>query len=323
VTTPFFPFVRPLAVVAFGGNALLTPEDPGDAPTQLQRARTAVRQLLPILNRGYELIVVHGNGPQVGNLLLQAEVAAERVVPQSLDVCVAQTQGSMGFLLELAFDNELKAAGFRKHVVTLVTQVEVDAADPAFLRPSKPIGPFFTRERAEAMQKAAGWTMVEDAGRGWRKVVASPRPLALRNVDVVASLVNRGFIVIAGGGGGIPVVVPEEGEVRGAEAVIDKDYAASMLAASLSADMFVILTGVERVSRDFGKPTETPLPRLDVATARALLAQGQFPPGSMGPKIDAAIRFVEAGGREVLITRAECLSAALDGETGTVIWRTE
>jgi carbamate kinase len=323
VTTPFFPFVRPLAVVAFGGNALLAPEDSGGAPAQLQRARTAVRQLLPILNRGYELIVVHGNGPQFGNLLLQADLAAERVVPQSLDVCVAQTQGSMGFLLELAFDNELKPAGFRKHVVTLVTQVEVDAADPAFLRPSKPIGPFFTRERAEAMQKTAGWTMVEDAGRGWRKVVASPKPLALRNVDVVASLVNRGYIVIAGGGGGVPVVVPEEGEVRGVEAVIDKDYAASMLAASLSADVFVILTGVERVSRDFGKPTETPLPRLDVATARALLAQGQFPPGSMGPKIDAAIRFVEAGGREVLITRAECLSAALDGETGTVIWRTE
>jgi len=323
VTTPFFPFVRPLAVVAFGGNALLRPEDPGDVATQLQRARTAVRQLLPILNRGYELIVVHGNGPQVGNLLLQAELAAERVVPQSLDVGVAQTQGSMGFLLELAFDNELKVAGFRKRVVTLVTQVEVDAADPAFLHPSKPIGPFFTRERAEAMEKTADWTMVEDAGRGWRKVVASPKPLALRNVDVVASLVNRGYIVIAAGGGGVPVVVPEEGEARGVEAVIDKDYAASMLAASLSADVFVILTGVERVSRDFGKPTETPLPRLDLATARDLLAQGQFPPGSMGPKIDAAIRFVEAGGREVLITRAECLAAALDGETGTVIWRTE
>ena len=312
-----------LAVVAFGGNALLRPEDSGDAREQLARARTAVRQLLPIINRGYELIVVHGNGPQVGNLLLQAELAAERVPPQALDVCVAQTQGSMGFLLELAFDNELTAAGFRKRVVTIVTQVEVDAADPAFLRPSKPIGPFFTRDRAEVLEKTADWAMVEDAGRGWRKVVASPKPLTLRNVDVIASLVNRGNVVIAAGGGGVPVVVPEEGEIRGVEAVIDKDYAASMLAASLSADLFVILTGVERVAKDFGKPTEAPLPRLDVATARALLAQGQFPPGSMGPKIDAAIRFVEAGGREVLITRAECLSEALEGETGTVIWRTE
>ncbi|HZI65351.1 MAG TPA: carbamate kinase [Thermoanaerobaculia bacterium] len=323
MSTPFFSFVRPLAVVAFGGNALLRPEDGGETRAQLERAREAVRQILPILNRGYELIVVHGNGPQVGNLLLQAELAAERVPPQSLDVCVAQTQGSMGFLIELAFDNELKAAGFRKRVVTLVTQVEVDAADPAFLKPSKPIGPFFSSERAQAMQKTAGWTMIEDSGRGWRKVVASPKPLAVRSVDVVSSLVNRGYIVIAAGGGGIPVVVPEEGEVRGVEAVIDKDYAAAMLAAALSADLFVILTGVERVSRDFGKPTETPLARLDVATARALLAEGQFPPGSMGPKIDAAIRFVEAGGREVLITRAESLPAALEGETGTVIWRTE
>ncbi len=322
MSTPFFSFVRPLAVVAFGGNALLRPEDSGETRSQLERARTAVRQLLPVLNRGYELVVIHGNGPQVGNLLLQAELAAERVPPQSLDVCVAETQGSMGFLLELAFDNELKAAGFRKRVVTLVTQVEVDAADPAFLKPSKPIGPYFSRERAEAMKKTAGWTMIEDSGRGWRKVVASPRPLAVRNVDVVSSLVNRGYIVIAAGGGGIPVVVPEEGELRGVEAVIDKDYAAAMFAASLSADLFVILTGVERVSRDFGKSTETPLARLDVATARALLAEGQFPPGSMGPKIDAAIRFVEAGGREVLITRAESLPAALEGETGTVIWRT-
>ena len=321
--TPFFSFVRPLAVVAFGGNALLRPEDSGESRTQLDRAREAVRQLLPILNRGYELIVVHGNGPQVGNLLLQAELAAERVPPQSLDVCVAETQGSMGFLLELAFDNELKAAGFRKRVVTLVTQVEVDAADPAFLEPSKPIGPFFSKERAEAMEKAAGWTMIEDAGRGWRKVVASPKPLAVRNVDVVSSLINRGYIVIAAGGGGVPVVMPDQGELRGVEAVIDKDYAASMLAASLSADLFVILTGVERVARDFGKSTEAPLARLDVASARALLAEGQFPPGSMGPKIDAAIRFVEAGGREVLITRAESLPGALEGETGTVIWRTE
>jgi len=322
MSTPFFSFVRPLAVVAFGGNALLRPEDAGDSGTQLERARAAVRQLLPVLNRGYEMIVVHGNGPQVGNLLLQAEVAAERVHPQALDVCVAETQGSMGFLLELAFDNELKNAGFRKRVVTLVTQVEVDAADPAFLKPSKPIGPFFSRDRSDAMKKAAGWTMAEDAGRGWRKVVASPKPLAVRNVDVVSWLVNRGYIVIAAGGGGIPVVVPEEGELRGVEAVIDKDYAAAMLAAALSADLFVILTGVERVARDFGKPTETPLARLDVTTARALLAEGQFPAGSMGPKIDAAIRFVEAGGREVLITRAESLPAALEGETGTVIWRT-
>ncbi len=319
MTTRFFSFVRPLAVVAFGGNALLRPEDSGTTGEQLLRAREAVRRLLPILARGYEMIVVHGNGPQVGNLLLQSEIAAERVPPQSLDFCVAQTQGSLGFLLELALSAELPPAGFRKDVVTLLTQVEVDAADPAFLTPSKPIGPFFSAERAAVLAETQGWTMAEDAGRGWRKVVASPKPRAIRGVDVAASLINRGYIVIAAGGGGIPVVVPEEGSVRGVEAVIDKDYAASMLAAALCADLFIILTGVERVVRDFGKPGQAPVPEMSVATARAMLEEGQFPPGSMGPKIDAAIRYVEAGGREVLITSAEALERALDGKTGTVV----
>jgi carbamate kinase len=317
--TPFFSFVRPLAVVAFGGNALLRPEDPGTTAAQLARAREAVRHLLPILGRGYELVVVHGNGPQVGAVLIQNEEAAAKIPPQTLDFCVAQTEGSIGFLLELAFANELPPAGFRKEVVTIVTLVEVDAADAAFQNPSKPVGPFFSRERAEALREEQDWIMAEDAGRGWRKLVASPRPREVRGVEVVAALINRGHIVVAGGGGGVPVVVTEEGEVRGVEAVIDKDYAASMLAAQLSADLFIILTGVERVSRDFGKPSEQPLPVVDVATARRLLREGQFPPGSMGPKIDAAIRFIEAGGREVLITRAESLAEALEGRTGTLL----
>lgn len=319
MTTPFFSFVRPLAVVAFGGNALLRPEDPGTTAAQLLRAREAVRHLLPILARGYELVVVHGNGPQVGNLIIQSELAAAQVPPQTLDFCVAETQGSIGFLLELAFANELPRAGFRKEVATFLTQVQVDAADPAFLTPSKPIGPFFSRERAAVLQENLGWMMVEDSGRGWRKVVASPRPLAIRGLAVAAALVNRGHIVVAAGGGGIPVVVTEDGQVRGVEAVIDKDYTASLLASALSADVFIILTGVEQVARDFGKPTETPLSELDVAMARALLAMGQFPPGSMGPKIDAAVRFVEAGGRQVLITRAESLADALEGRTGTLV----
>jgi carbamate kinase len=319
MSTPFFSFVRPLAVVAFGGNALLRPGDSGTTAQQLQRARDAVRHLLPILARGYELVVVHGNGPQVGNLLIQSVMASGEVAPQTLDFCVAETQGSLGFLLELAFANELPRAGFRKEVATFITQVQVDAADPAFLAPSKPIGPFFSRERAAALEETLGWKMTEDSGRGWRKVVASPRPQAIRGVAVVAALVNRGHIVVAGGGGGIPVVVSAEGEARGVEAVIDKDYTASMLASSLSADLFIILTGVERVARDFGRETETPLPEMTVAMARELGVQGQFPPGSMGPKIDAAASFVEAGGRQVLITRAESLSQALEGKTGTLI----
>ena len=317
--TPFLSFVRPLAVVAFGGNALLRPEDSGTTAEQLARAREAVRRLLPILGRGYELVVVHGNGPQVGNILIQAEAGAERVPRQTLDVCVAQTEGSIGFLLELAFQNELARAGFRKEVVTIVTQVEVDAADPAFLQPTKPIGPFFSAERAARLQEEMGWVMAEDSGRGWRKLVASPKPLAIRGVEVAAVLVNRGHIVIAAGGGGVPVVVPAEGEVRGVEAVIDKDYAASMLASALQADLFIVLTGVERVFRDFGKPGQRALPEISVRTARELMAEGQFPAGSMAPKIDAAVRFIEAGGHEVLITRAESLAEALDGKTGTHI----
>jgi len=316
--TPFFSFVRPLAVVAFGGNALLRPGDSGTTKDQLARAREAVRRLLPILARGYELVVVHGNGPQVGNLLIQADLAAEQVPPQALDFCVAQTQGSLGFLLELAFANELPRAGFRKEVATFLTQVEVDPADPAFLSPTKPIGPFFSRDRAAQLEENEGWKMVEDAGRGWRKVVASPKPRAIRGVAVAAALVNRGHIVIAGGGGGIPVVVSDEGEARGVEAVIDKDYTAAMLASSLSAELLIILTGVNHVSRDFGKPTQAAMPELDVETARRLLAEGQFPPGSMGPKIDAAARFAESGGR-VLITRAESLDEALEGKTGTIV----
>ena len=317
--TPFFSFVRPLAVVAFGGNALLRPEDSGTTANQLGRAREAVRHLIPILARGYEMVIVHGNGPQVGNILIQNEAAAEQIPRQTLDFCVAQTEGSIGFLLELALGNELARAGIRKEVVTVVTLVQVDAADPAFGKPSKPIGPFYEHDKAAALMEQTGWVMVEDAGRGWRKVVPSPKPLAIRGVEVAAALINRGHIVVAAGGGGVPVVVSEEGEVRGVEAVIDKDYAASMLAASLQADLFIVLTGVSRVSRDFGKPTQRELPEMSVQTARDLLAEGQFPPGSMGPKIDAAIRYIAAGGHEVLITRAESLSEALEGKTGTRI----
>jgi carbamate kinase len=316
---PFFSFVRPLAVVAFGGNALLPADGDGTLAEQQRLAEEAARWLLPVLNRGYELIVVHGNGPQVGNLLIQVEEAAGKIPPQTLDVCVAQTQGSMGFLLETALTNVLGPAGFAKGIVTIVTTVEVDAADPAFLKPTKPIGPFFDRERAERLAKDRGWAIVEDAGRGWRKVVASPKPKAIRNTEIIAWLVNRGKIVIAGGGGGVPVVIDGEGRMRGVEAVIDKDYVASMLAANLAADLFVVLTGVPQVYENFGKPGQRALSSVSVPEARALYDAGQFPKGSMGPKIDAALKFIEAGGREVLITNAESLSAALDGESGTYV----
>jgi carbamate kinase len=314
---PFFSFVRPLAVVAFGGNALLPPDGDGSQAEQQRLAEEAARWLLPVLNKGFEVIIVHGNGPQVGNILIQVEEAAERIPPQSLDVCVAQTQGSMGFLLELT--NVLGPAGFAKEIVTIVTTVEVDAADPAFGKPTKPIGPFFDRERAEALSKSRGWAIVEDAGRGWRKVVASPRPKAIRNTEIIAWLVNRGKIVIAGGGGGVPVVVDDTGRMRGVEAVIDKDYVSSLLASNLAADLFVVLTGVPRVYRDFGKPSQQAIASISAAEARTLYDAGEFPRGSMGPKIDAALKFVEGGGREVLITNPESLAAALEGKSGTYV----
>lgn len=314
---PFFSFVRPLAVVAFGGNALLRPEDDGTLVRQQQRAEEAARWLLPLLARGYEILVVHGNGPQVGNILIQAQETAAKIPPQTLDVCVAQTQGSMGFLLEAALSNVMAAAGYRKEVVTVVTTVEVDAADQAFQKPAKPVGPFFSAGQAREQMSRLGWAMVEDSGRGWRKVVASPRPKRILNTEVVAWLANRGKIVIAAGGGGIPVVVGGDGLLRGVEAVIDKDYSAALLASSLSADLFVVLTAVPRVFQEFGKPSQRALDLLTVEDARRLQRAGEFPAGSMGPKMDAAIQFVENGGNEVLITSPEVLAEALEGKNGT------
>ena len=310
---------RKLAVVAFGGNALLRPEDRGTHEEQVARAKQAARWIAELVVRGYRLLVVHGNGPQVGNILIQAEEASTKVPPQSLDVAVAQTEGSMGFLLQQAIRNRLESIGSEGQVATVLTEVQVDANDPAFKRPTKPIGPFFTRYRAEALERDLGWTMREDAGRGWRHVVPSPRPLKILNVEMIARILDWANVVIAGGGGGIPVVRGRDGQWRGIEAVIDKDYASSLLASQLKADLYVILTGVVRVSLDFGKPSERAVDRLTAADAEKHLRDGQFPPGSMGPKIEAAMQFVRAGGGEVVITDIEHLRDALEGRAGTRI----
>jgi carbamate kinase len=312
-----------LAVVAFGGNALLRPEDRGTQEEQIARAKQAARWLAEIVRYGYKLIVVHGNGPQVGNILVQAEEASTKIPPQSLDVCVAQTEGSIGFMLQQAMRNRLEAIGLAAsgsgEVATILTEVEVDANDIAFKRPTKPIGPFFTRYRAEALERDLGWTMKEDSGRGWRHVVPSPRPLRILNVNTIAHMLDTAACVIAAGGGGIPVVRGRDGAWRGIEAVIDKDYASAKLAADLKADRFIILTGVPKVAIDFGKPTQRFLERMTVAEAEKHLADGQFPPGSMGPKIDSALQFVRESKQEVLITDVEVLREALEGKDGTVI----
>lgn len=311
---------RRLAVVAFGGNALLTRDDHGTVDEQKRRAEAAAEWLVDlVVARDLDLLIVHGNGPQVGQVLIQMEEAATKVPPGTIDVAVAQTEGGIGFLLETALRNRLAAVASERQVSTLLTLVVVDRDDPGFEKPSKPIGPFFSRWRAEALQRDDGWEMVEDSGRGWRKVVASPRPLEVLGVPAMRRLLAAGDLVIAGGGGGIPVVRRDDGRLDGVEAVIDKDLTASLLARSLDADLFVNLTGVPQVMADFGQPSERPLPQLTLSETRRLLADGQFPPGSMAPKIRAAIEFVEATGKKVLITDIEHLGEAMAGEGGTTI----
>jgi carbamate kinase len=310
---------RLVAVIAFGGNALLRPQDHGTQEEQFTLAWKATRWLVEIIHRGYELAIVHGNGPQVGNIMIQVEEAITKIPPQSLEVCVAQTEGSMGFMLQNQLRNRLNEEQIAKEVLTVLSEVEVSRDDPAFSNPTKPVGPYFTAYRANLLMQEQGWQMVEDAGRGWRKVVPSPRPTRVLDAGAVRRLVQSGAVVVAAGGGGIPVYQDVGGYFRGVEAVIDKDYTASLLAQDLEADLFIILTQVAQVAENFGRPNQRWLEQLSVVKAREMLEQHQFPPGSMGPKIRAAIAFVEATGREVLITDAEHLKDALAHKAGTTI----
>ena len=310
---------RRVALIAFGGNAMLPETGRGVQSEQMKRAEQAARLMVHIVRKGYELIIVHGNGPQVGNLLIQMEEAVTKIPPYTLDVCDAMTEGSMGFMLDRAITNELRRHSIDKDVITLVTQVLVDVNDPAFENPTKPVGPFYTKFRAQQLVREKKWTMVEDAGRGYRKVVPSPRPIDIVPKRIISDLVRAGRIVIAAGGGGIPVILNGRGLYEGIEAVIDKDYAAGLIAGEVKVDLFIILTGTERVYLDFGKPEQKEMPVMTIEEARTHLDGGQFPPGSMGPKIRAAIEYVKAGGKEVLITDANHLKAALINRSGTRI----
>jgi carbamate kinase len=308
-----------IAVVAIGGNSLSREGQVGNIPEQYDNSRETCRHIAALVDRGYDLVVTHGNGPQVGNVLLRVEMAARSVYTLPLDICDSDTQGGIGYMLQQVLGNELRGRGVTRPVVTLVTQVVVDPADPAFQHPSKPIGPFYSAVDAEARMSAFGWSMVEDAGRGWRRVVPSPHPREIVELEAIRKAVADGVICIAVGGGGIPVVRGAKGALEGCEAVIDKDRSSALLARLLGAELFLISTGVPQVMLDYRKPTQRALDRLTAAEAREHLAAGQFPPGSMGPKIEAALDFLAGGTGEVVITSPEHIPLALDGTSGTRI----
>ena len=310
---------RKIALIAFGGNAILPKGQRGLQSEQMKNAQKAAHLMIHVVKKGYDLIIVHGNGPQVGNLLLQMEESINKIPPFSLEVCDAMTEGSMGFMLEKAIINELRKNSLDKEVATLITQVVVGREDPAFENPSKPVGPFYSKYRAQMLIRQKKWTMIEDAGRGYRKVVPSPRPIDVVPKRVIRDLVHSGKIVIVAGGGGIPVIINARGLFQGVEAVIDKDYAASLIAREVKANLFIILTDVNRVYLNYGTPDETPITTMTVEEAQEYLSQGQFPAGSMGPKIKAAIEYIQSNGKEVLITSASHLKASLINRSGTKI----
>jgi carbamate kinase len=310
---------RKIALIAFGGNAILPKEQRGLQSEQMKNAQKAAKLISHIVNKGYDPIVVHGNGPQVGNLLIQMEESINKVPPFSLEVCDAMTEGSMGFMLEKAIINELRKNSIDKHIASLITQVVVDKEDPAFNNPTKPVGPFYSKYRAQMLKREKKWEMVEDAGRGYRKVVPSPRPIDIVPKKVLYDLVHSGKIVIAAGGGGIPVIINGRGLFQGVEAVIDKDFASSLIAREVAADLFIILTNTKCVYLNFGTPSEKPLKKMTLEQALKHLKEGQFPPGSMGPKIEAAVEYIKNGGKKVIITSANHLKAALINRSGTTI----
>ncbi|HWB46872.1 MAG TPA: carbamate kinase [Hyphomicrobiaceae bacterium] len=306
-------------VVAIGGNASYPPNIKGLAEEQYALITTVCEHLTRIIKGGYKLILTHGNGPVVGNILFRMTKASKELAPMPMDICVAHSQGGMGYMLQQTLMNVLHDHGVTAPVSSIVTQVEVDANDSAFQNPSKPVGRFFSKEDAERIAVETDWIFMEDAGRGWRRVVPSPAPLRILDVPAVEALIRAGVIPIAAGGGGIPVVRDARGDYHGVPAVIDKDFTSAMLAAEIRAEHFIMLTGVDRVAIDFGKPTQRALDTMTSAEARRHMADGQFPPGSMGPKVAAALKYLEAGGREVIITSLDRAFDALQGTSGTRI----
>ena len=310
---------KKVVVVAVGGNSLITDDRHQTVDDQRLQAARSMHHIASLIEDGYEVVVTHGNGPQVGFILLRSGFARERLHTVPLDSCGADTQGAIGYNFQMALRNELRRRGIQKPVATIVTQVIVDREDPAFKNPSKPIGPFYTEEEAKIKQTEPDWQLMEDAGRGWRRVVPSPKPQEIVELSVIKKMIEAEVAVIAVGGGGIPVIRKTNGDIRGIAAVIDKDLASALLAIELKADFFVISTSVEKVSLNFGKPEQKNIDKMTVSEAEQFIKEGHFKPGSMLPKVQATLDFVNKTGKEALITNFEHLKDALGGRSGTRI----
>ncbi len=308
-----------IAVVAVGGNSLIKDEAHRSVVDQYAAGRESMHHIVDMIEQGWEVVVTHGNGPQVGFILRRSELARNELHEVPLDYCGADTQGAIGYMFQNALYNEFEQRGMQKQGVALVTRTVVDRYDPAFENPSKPIGSFMKEETARNRAQQEGWSVVEDAGRGWRRVVASPKPVRIVEAGAIRTLVDGGYVVVAVGGGGVPVIETEKGELLGVEAVIDKDFGSSLLATMIQADLFLISTAVEQVAINFRKPNQQCLDHITVAQAKQYIAEGHFAKGSMLPKIEAIIRFLESGGKQAIITNPENIGRALKGETGTWI----
>ena len=308
-----------VAVVAVGGNSLIKDEKRKTVPDQYDAAVESMNHIVDMIEQGWEVVITHGNGPQVGFIQRRSELSRHELHDVPLDYCGADTQGAIGYMFVRALHNEFLKRGMNKQAAAIVTQTIVDREDPAFAHPTKPIGSFMNEATAKERSEKEGWVVVEDAGRGWRRVVASPDPKKIVEAPAIHTLIEQGFVVVAVGGGGIPVIEQESGDLLGVEAVIDKDFGSSLLANMIGADLFVISTAVEKVAINFNKPDQQWLDQITVAQARQYIAEGHFAKGSMLPKIQAILRFLDAGGKKALITNPENIGRALRGETGTWI----
>lgn len=306
-------------LVSLGGNAILKHTDKGTAEEQFSNTAKTSQVLVNMLKENYHVVLTHGNGPQVGDILLAYDISRDTIPPMPLDVCVAQTQGMIGFMLQLSLENSLIKENMKKSIVTILTQTIIDKNDPQLNNPSKPIGPFYNADEAEKLRKNHDWVIIDDSGRGYRRVVPSPLPVGFVEESSIKTLYNEDNFVIACGGGGIPVMKNEQGNYEGVEAVVDKDHTSSLLASKIGAEVLLILTDVEKVAINYGKQNQESLDHLSVQKAKNYLDDGHFPPGTMGPKIESTINFIEAGGKKAIITSIENSIKALNGQAGTTV----